>query len=142
MESGRQLRANETNQGAAMRLHVKLWNEQNSEKNIPSLSVIQTSGGNPNGQQYDQNSTEWNEEQEEVARREAYKLHEKKHRNDVHSQHRCLVPRDGSSQTAHHLFLGTQCFKCHPSGLGIFRWKTAAALVTRHTETAKPDGTC
>ena len=63
-----------------MRLHVKLCNEQNSEKNIPSLSVIQTSGMNPNGQQHDQNSTECNEEQAEVARREAYKLHEKKHR--------------------------------------------------------------
>ena len=60
-----------------MRLHVKLWNEQNSEKNIPSLSVIQTVGRNPNGPQYDQNSTEWNEEQEEFARRETYKLHEK-----------------------------------------------------------------
>ena len=120
MESRRQLRANETNQGAAMRLHVKLWNEQNSEKNCPSPSVIQTVGRNPNGPQYDQNSTEWNEEQAEVARREAHKLHEK-HRKDLHSQHRCLVPFDGSSQTAPHLFLGTQCFKCHPSGLGNFR---------------------
>ena len=99
MQSRRHLRANETNHSARMRLHVQLWNEQNSEKNCPSPSVIQTSGGNPNGQQYDQNSTEWNEEQEEFARREAYKLHEK-HRKDVHSQHRCLVPYDGSSQTA------------------------------------------
>ena len=78
MESRRQLRANETNEGAAMRLHVKLWKKQNSEKNIPSLSVIQTVGRNPNGPQYDQNSTEWKEEQAEVARREAYKVHEKK----------------------------------------------------------------
>ena len=66
----------------------------------------------------------------------------KKHRKDVHSQHRCLVPRDGSSQTAPHLVLGTSVSSAIHLDLGNFRLKTASDLATRHTETVKPDGSC
>ena len=98
MESRRQLRANETIQGSGMRLHVKLWNEHDSGENIPSPTVIQTSGGHPNGPQYNPKSTEWYQKQEKFARRNSYKLH-REQLKDVHSQQQGLVPSDGSSQT-------------------------------------------
>ena len=59
---------------------------------FPSLNVIQTGGKNgrcQNAPPYDQGSTEWNEEQNEFARHEAYKLltdhvKTKGHCNDLH----------------------------------------------------------
>ena len=59
----------------------------------PSLNVIHTgskNGRSPNAP-YDQTCTEWNEEQEELARHRAYKLHKelnktKGHCKDVHKK--------------------------------------------------------